>query len=321
MDAEQLMNTIRAFQESRAILTGVELDVFTVVGSAATAEAVAGKIEAHPRSTEMLLNALTACGLLTKSGGLYRNTEVSAQYLTGDGRLATLHSAHLWHTWSTLTEAVRAGTSVRPPAPEPRDAAWTEAFIAAMHRNALERAPLVARAIGLDGVRRMLDVGGGSGAYSIAFAKANPSITADVLDLEAVAAIARRHIEAANVSGRVRTRVGDLRSDNLGEDYDLVFVSAICHMLSEDENRDLLRRCHAACAPGGRVVIQEFILEADKSGPKVAALFALNMLVGTRAGSSYSNEEYSRWLLEAGFGDVRHVRLPGPTGLMVGTRS
>jgi SAM-dependent methyltransferase len=321
MDAEQLLNTIRGFQESRAILTGVELDVFAMVGDGATAETVAGKIGAHPRSTAMLLNALTACGLLTKSGGLYKNTEVSARHLTGDGRMATMHSAHLWHTWSTLTDAVRAGTSVRHSGTEARDEDWTEAFIAAMHRNALERAPVVARAIGLDGVRSVLDVGGGSGAYSITYAQTSPAIKADILDLEAVTAIAQRHIEAAKVSGRVRTRVGDLRLDNLGEHYDLVFVSAICHMLSEDENRDLLRRCHSACAPGGRTVIQDFILEDDKSGPKVAALFALNMLVGTHAGSSYSGSEYEQWLLEAGFSEVKHVRLPGPTGLMIGACS
>ena len=108
--------------------------------------------------------------------------------------------------------------------------------------------------------------------------------------------------------------------DRLGEGYDLVFVSAICHMLSAAENLDLLRRCREALAPGGRVVIQDFILEADKTAPRFAALFALNMLVGTRGGSSYSEPEYAGWLDEAGFREVRHVRLPGNTGLMMGTR-
>ena len=197
---------------------------------------------------------------------------------------------------------------------------WTEAFIAAMHRNALERAPLVIDAVGTGGVRRMLDVGGGSGAYSIAFAAANPELRADILDLPTVAPIAERHIARAGLSDRVKTRAGDLRLDDYGSGYDLVFISAICHMLGPIENLAMLRKCYAAIAPGGRIVIQDFILEKDKTAPLNAAMFSLNMLVATERGSSYSEDEYAGWLREGGFGEVRRVRLPGPTGLMMGRR-
>jgi SAM-dependent methyltransferase len=112
--------------------------------------------------------------------------------------------------------------------------------------------------------------------------------------------------------------VGDLRTDDFGEGFDLVLVSAICHMLSPAENRDLLRRCYRALAPLGRVVIQDFILEEDKTAPKMAALFSLNMLVGTEGGASYNESEYAAWLGEAGFREAIRIRLPGPSGLMVG---
>jgi O-methyltransferase involved in polyketide biosynthesis len=91
-------------------------------------------------------------------------------------------------------------------------------------------------------------------------------------------------------------------------------------MLSADENKDLLKRCFAALVPKGRVVIQDFILEPDRTAPKSAALFALNMLVATQAGSTYTEAEYATWLIEAGFQDVRHVRLPGPSELIIGGR-
>ena len=129
-----------------------------------------------------------------------------------------------------------------------------------------------------------------------------------------------RSFEAAGVADRVSTRVGDLRTDHFGHGYDLVLVSAICHMLSPDENRDLVGRCYKATAPGGRTVIQDFILEPDKTAPKSAALFSLNMLVGTEKGASYSEPEYLEWMREAGFDPATRVRLPGPTGLVVGTR-
>jgi hypothetical protein len=91
-------------------------------------------------------------------------------------------------------------------------------------------------------------------------------------------------------------------------------------MLDPAENLDLFRRCHDALQPQGRLVIQDFILEPDKTAPKNAALFALNMLVGTRAGSSYSVDEYTSWLQEAGFSDAKQIRLPGPTSLMIARR-
>ncbi len=321
---DPLMQTIRGFQESRVILTAIELDVFTAVGARTAAADVAKHCGTDPRATEMLLNALTAMGLLTKRDGLFENTPTSARYFAADGkndaRAALGHTAHLWLTWSKLTESVRAGTAVRHQELPDRGDDWTEAFIAAMHRGATERAGAVMAAAGVSGIRRMLDVGGGSGAYSIAFAKANPELQADILDLETVTRIAARHIAAAGVQDRVQTRVGDLRTDTFAKGYDLVFVSAICHMLDEEGNQDLIRRCFDALAPEGRIVIQDFILEPSKTAPKTAALFALNMLVGTERGSSYSEPEYAEWLNAAGFSQVRHVRMPGPTGLMTGAR-
>jgi (2Fe-2S) ferredoxin/predicted O-methyltransferase YrrM len=320
-----LNERIRAFQESRAILTALELDLFTAVGDGAGAVEVATKLRTEARATEMLLNALASLRLLVKQEGVYHNSPAAARYFAAasrdNARPALLHTAHLWQRWSTLTDCVRAGSAVTRDEIAGRGQDWTEAFIAAMHRNASERAPLVVRAVGAENVRRMLDVGGGSGAYSIAFATANSALRADILDLATVEPIARRHIEEAGVADRVKVRAGDLRFDRLGEGYDLVLISAICHMLSAGENLDLLRRCREALAPGGRVVIQDFILEADKTAPRFAALFALNMLVGTRGGSSYSEPEYAAWLGKAGFREIRHVRLPGITGLMFGSRS
>ena len=321
---DDLTERIRALQESRAVLTALELDVFTAVGEGAGAAEVAARLRTDPRATEMLLNALASLGVLVKREGVFHNSPATARYLTAgsrdNARPALLHTAHLWLRWSTLTDCVRAGTAVTHGEIAGRGEDWTEAFIAAMHRNASERAPLVVRAVGVENVHRMLDVGGGSGAYSIAFARANSSLRADILDLAAVEPIALRHIQEAGVGDRVKVRAGDLRTGRLGEGYDLVFVSAICHMLSAAENLDLLRRCHEALAPGGRVVIQDFILEADKTAPRFAALFALNMLVGTDGGSSYSEPEYAAWLGEAGFREIRHARLPGITGLMIGLR-
>jgi len=321
---DQLQERIRAFQESRVILTAVELDVFTAVGEGSGAAAVAERIGADPRATETLLNALTAMELLNKDGEVFRNTAVASRFLTAgssdSARAALLHIAGLWDHWSRMTDSVRAGTAAGYKEFGDRPAEWTEAFIAAMHRNAVERSAAVLRAVGVEGVKRLLDVGGGSGAYSIAFAQANPQLEAEILDLETVRPIAEGHIRRAGLEGRVWLRTGDLRVDDLGHGYDVVLLFAICHMLSPEENRDLLGRVWKALNPGGRVVIQDFLLERDKTAPKAAALFSLNMLVGTKAGASYSEAEYESWLQEAGFDEIYQVRLTGPAGLMIGMR-
>ena len=321
---DDLNQTLRAYMESRALLTGLELDVFTAVGHGATAAEIAERISTHPRATEMLLNALTAMGLLLKKDGIFSNSPPAARFFAegskDNARPGLIHIANIWHRWSNLTQCVRAGTAVGHQEMAMRGDDWTQPFIAAMHRNASERAPLVVQAAGPTVGERMLDVGGGSGAYSIAFAKAHEKLHVTLLDLPAVLPIAQGHIAAAGLSGRIETHAGDLRSDWLGEGFNLVLASAICHMLSPEENQDLLRRSFAALAPGGCLMIQDFILEPDKTAPRQAALFALNMLVGTPAGSTYSYQEYSEWLHKAGFKDVRPIRLPGPSSLMVGIK-
>jgi SAM-dependent methyltransferase len=197
---------------------------------------------------------------------------------------------------------------------------WTVAFIAAMHKGAAQRAPALVQAVGAEGVFRLLDVGGGSGAYSIAFAQASPSLFAVILDLPPVLPIAQAHVKASGLAGRIETREGDLRHDDLGSGFDLVLLSSICHMLGRDENRDLLRRAFAALAPGGRVAVSDFLLAEDRAAPRQAAFFSINMLVGTAFGDCYTESEYTAWMREAGFSSAERRDLPGPASLVIGTK-
>ncbi|HJW72994.1 MAG TPA: methyltransferase [Geothrix sp.] len=314
---DDMLLAIRSFQESRVFLTALELDLFTAVGAGAGADEIAYRIGADVRATEMLLNALTALGALEKREGRFQCT--SESMALGPARAGLMHTVHLWETWSTLTDCVKAGTTMRHPGVEGHQEAWTEAFIAAMHARAQRSAAQVVDAVQAVNPQRMLDVGGGPGTFSIAFAQAHPELRVEVLDLGPVVPMARRNIREAGLSDRVTVREGDLRTDALGEAYDLILVSAICHMLDEGENRDLLRRCARALASGGQLVIRDFILDPDRAGPPAAALFALNMLVGTRRGNAYAESDYRAWLLEAGFGDIR--RPQGSEELLLARRS
>ncbi|UCE67466.1 MAG: methyltransferase domain-containing protein [Candidatus Zixiibacteriota bacterium] len=321
---DELNQRIRGFQISRVILSAVELDIFSAVDSGASAAEVAKKLDIDSRATEMFLNALVSLNLLEKKDASFYNTPISSRYFVegapDDSRASLMHTVHLWGRWSTLTECIGKGTSVTYKDMVDRGDEWTVPFIAAMHKSATARAPQVIRTVGLEKVSKMLDVGGGSGAYSIAAARANESLRAEVFDLPTVIPIAQKHIDEAGLSDRVTTRAGDMRKDDFGIGFDLVFISAICHMNSPEENVELLEKSFKALSENGRVVIQDFILKDDKTSPPTAALFALNMLVGTRGGSSYSEAEYTGWLKKTGFEDIKLIRLPGPTALIIGRK-
>lgn len=319
---DDLTQTLRGYQQSRILLSAVELDVFSAAGTGASAGEIARTLGADARATELLLNALVSMKLLIKSDGRFSTTPLTERFLTShgadDARLAIRHHSSLWPRWSRLSQCVREGGCGDLEEMGERGEEWTQPFIAAMHANARERARVIVPAVGTAGVKRMLDVGGGSGAYAIAFARASETLRAEVLDLESVLPITRGHIERAGLTDRVTTRAGDLRTGPLGSGYDLVLLSAICHSYDAAGNRDLVARCHAALAPGGRLVIQDFVLDEDRTSPALAAQFAINMLVGTAGGRSYAESEYVAWMRDAGFDDVRRIRLPGATDLVVG---
>ncbi len=317
---DHLDQMIRGYMPSRCILTALELDVFTAVGDGATAGQIGTRVGANARAVGMLLNALVALGLLCKRGDNYKNTLESARYFVqgskDNQRNGLLHIANIWHRWSTMTDALRSGTRVPigcDHAPE-----WTRNFIAGMQRIAKDRAPLLVKALGTSGVRRVLDLGGGSGAYSIAFAKTSPDIQCEILDVPEVAPLTAEYVNTAGVSAQVSIRPGDMLQDDFGSGYDVIMLNAICHMFSEEQNRNIFCRARQALAPNGRLAVQDFILNPEKTGPLHAALFSLNMLVATDSGASYSESEYTQWMRAAGFTVVSQIHLPGPSDLIVG---
>jgi (2Fe-2S) ferredoxin/predicted O-methyltransferase YrrM len=317
---ERLNDMIRGYMPSRCILTALELDIFAAVRDGANAEQIGARVHADARAVAILLNALVSLGLLSKTGDEYSNTPESArffvQWAKDNHRNGLLHTANIWHRWSTLTEAVRRGTRV--PIYQDNTPEWTSNFIAGMQRNSKDRAPLVVKVLGTAGVYRILDLGGGSGSYSIAFAKASPDVRCEILDLPEVVLLTTEYVSRAGVATQVSLRAGDLLHDDFGSGYDVIMLNAICHMFSEDQNPDIFRRARQALAPNGRLVVQDFILNPDKTGPQHAALFSVNMLVGTDAGASYSEVEYTSWMEAAGFTEVRRIKLPGPSDLIVG---
>jgi SAM-dependent methyltransferase len=324
LTVDEIREDAYAFQKSRILLTAYELDLFTVLGKAPqTSAEVARAVGADARATDRLMNALCAMGLLTKDDGRFSNTQVASRFLVrGElGYMAGLmHTVNLWDTWSTLTQAVRQGTATAHREVNGRGERWLTAFIAAMHTRASREAPVVVSEIGVSGVSRVLDVGGGSGAYAMAFVRAGDGIRATVFDLPNVVPLTKSYVEQERLSDKVDIAAGDYLTDDLGNGYDLVFLSAIIHSNSTEQNRSLIKKCTRALSQGGRVIVQDFIMDEDRTSPQRGAFFALNMLVGTAAGDTYTEAEVRTWMEEAGLSGITRKETPFGSTQIVGSK-
>jgi SAM-dependent methyltransferase len=314
-------NTIRefaaAFQKSRILLSGFELDIFTNIDEAGTtSNQVANKLHLNNNACERLLNALVSLCFLTKKNHLFFNTTDSSIYLSKkspDYLGGLMHSNNLWNTWSNLTQVVKTGNSAHPEEINERGEEWLFAFINAMHDRALKQSPRQLANIDLSGINSILDIGGGSGAYAMEFISRKPEIEATIFDLPGVVPLTKKFIDKEGFTDKINTWSGDYTIDDLPKGFDLVFLSAVIHSNSFEVNRSLVKKCFYSLNTNGRIVIQDWIMDNDRILPVTGAIFSINMLVGTEAGDCFTEQEVTGMLNDAGFKSIS--RLQFDTGL------
>lgn len=308
-------NTIRefasSFQKSRILLSGFELDVFTYIEESGTSDRQISKtLELNEHACNRLLNALVSLGFLAKQNELFFNTAESFNFLSKKSPNylgGLMHSNHLWNTWSHLTEVVKTGTSAHSAEINERGDDWLVSFITAMHDRAIKQAPSQLATIDLSGVKTLLDVGGGSGAYSMEFVNRKPEIAATIFDLSNVVPITKKFIEKEGFVHQIKTYSGDYTVDPLPNGFDLVFLSAIIHSNSLETNSDLIKKCFLSLNKNGRIVIQDWIMNNDRTQPTSGAVFAINMLVGTESGDCFTEQEVTGMLTSAGFSSISKI--------------
>lgn len=321
---ESIRLIANSFQQSRALLTAVELEIFTIIDThLLPSSEVAKKIGSDPRATDRLMNALASIGLLKKLHSKFYNSELSKKYLVKGkpdymGNLH--HTNHIWDSWSTLTESVRQGTSVYKRI-ESKKENWREDFISAMDYRAQHEAKIISMMIDFYGVKRMLDIGGGSGAFSYQFLSINPQMSAVIFDLPEVIKITKKYGSESDTGDRVQYLEGNYLTDDFGNDYDMIFLSAIVHINSYDQNKDLIARCAAALNPGGQIIIRDFIMAEDRTEPATGAFFALNMLVATECGDTFTEQEMTEWFNNAGITDIVKKETSFGSHLLIGKKN
>jgi SAM-dependent methyltransferase len=321
MNPNAIREFAASFQKSRILLSGFELDIFTNIDQSGTASSqIADNLQLDNHACERLMNALVSLGFLTKQNNLFFNTSESFAFLSKkspDYLGGLMHSNHLWNTWSKLTLVVRTGNSAHPDEINVRGEDWLFPFISAMHDRAKKQAPQQLARIDLSQIKSTLDIGGGSGAYSMEFVSRKPEIEATVFDLPNVIPITKIFLEKEGFSGRVKTCSGDYTKDELPMGFDLVFLSAIIHSNSLDTNRDLIKKCFGSLNRNGRIIIQDWIMNNDRTKPLSGAIFAINMLVGTEAGDCFTEQEVTDMLNAAGFKNISRIEFESGLSQMI----
>lgn len=303
----ELLDVARSYQTGCVLAAGVALDVFTWLHEKpATARALASGLDTDPRATTILLDALAALGFLIKQGDQYSAPEDLARLLSEQSAENILpmarHQANCLRRWAELPMVVRTGKRPEPVASVRGAAADQADFIGAMHNISKPIADEVVSKLQPLKFRHLLDIGGGPGTWTIAFLRAVPGSRATLFDLPAVTAMARERIAEAGLLDRVTLVGGDFYADDLPSGADLAWLGAICHQNSRQQNRALFAKVHEALNDGGAVVVRDVVMEPSRIEPAGGALFAVNMLTATEAGGTYTFEEYSEDLHDAGFG-------------------
>jgi SAM-dependent methyltransferase len=303
---ETILGLSRKFMESRIFLTAAELDLFSLLAKGPlTSSEVADRLKITPRGAAILLDALVPMGLLQKQDRRYACPAEVAESLSKDSPSSLMPMILLsvggWRRWSELTEIVRHGATKARLGLYGIDPREQATFVGAMHAIAYRTAPAIVAAVNPGGARRLLDVGGALGAYAQAFLEADPELCATLFDLPPVIQMARERFAGTEMARRITFVTGDFYRDELPADHDLALLSAIIHQNSSEQNLELYRKVHRALRSGGRLVIRDHVMSPDHTQPASGTLFAVNMLVVTAGGSTYSFDEIRQGLEEAGF--------------------
>lgn len=312
-DFMAVMKIASAYWGSRVLHAANRLDVFSKLdGREATAEEIAGECNSDRRGTEILLIACAALGLLNSKDGKYSNNELSSAYLVRgreryQGGIVSMFDD--WYTpWGGLPDSVITG---KPAIHKPHDISddATRNYIMGMHHRGVGQAYLLADTVDLKGRKQLLDIAGGPGTFTIFLCKKTPGLKGTVFDLPQTLRITREIIKMYNADNQVVTMEGDYLKDSFGAGHDAVLLSSMMNQESPEVNKRTFKKAFDSMVSGGILILQEQMLNSEKTGPLLSALIGVNQLIHTPGGAAYSDREISDWLEETGFREIEFKQM------------
>ncbi len=316
LSGKTILEMVRGFQPACVVIAGADLDVFSILhAKPVNAGRLAAKIKGDLRATTILLDALAALGMLNKGAGekpVYSVPREAASFLTEKGPHCVLgmlrHLGTCLRRWGDLAGVVMSGEpAARRPSVRGAEGDL-DSFIRAMHEVSQPMSEPLISSLGPLKFKHLLDLGGASGTWTLPFLRMNPKAQATIFDLPEVIPMARRKMAKTGFAGRINFVGGSYHKGEMPKGADLAWVSAIVHQNSRAENRAMFEKVYKALESGGRILIRDIIVDSTRTRPVGGALFAVNMLVGTEGGDTFTFDELREDLAHAGFGKVKYLR-------------
>jgi ubiquinone/menaquinone biosynthesis C-methylase UbiE len=256
----------------------------------------------------------------------YSLTPESATFLVStkpgfQGGMIRHCSEHLIPKWLSLNEIVATGHPVAAVNQEDSGSDFFQNFVNDIFPMSYPAAQALARHFNANGAPvRVLDLAAGSGVWGIAIAQSSEQAHVTAVDWPGVIPVTRNTVARFGLADRFSYVEGDLLQADFGSGYNLATLGHILHSEGKERSLALLKKTFAVLASGGTIAIAEFLVNPDRTGPVNGLFFAVNMLVNTDSGDTYSFEEIAGWLAEAGFTDARTLESPGPSPLILATK-
>jgi ubiquinone/menaquinone biosynthesis C-methylase UbiE len=323
-----IFETLNAYQRTAALRGAIELDLFTAIADGnRTASAIAAHTKASEKGTRILCDFLTVIGFLAKHENEYALTPDSSVFLNrhSPAYLGTIADflgkvGQENGSFDDVAALVRkGGTLLENETVIPDNPIWVN-FARNMAPLLATPAEFIAKMVGADsGAKwKVLDIAAGHGLFGITIARHNPNAQIVAVDWAAVLEVARENAAKAGVADRITSLPGSAFEVDFGSGYDLVLLTNFLHHFDAATNETLLRKIHAALAPGGRAITLEFIPNEDRVSPPMDAMFAMMMLGSTAAGDAYTFSEYDQMFGHAGFArSEMRVLTPLPNRVIV----
>ncbi|MDB5318535.1 MAG: aziB2 [Phycisphaerales bacterium] len=327
--ARRVLDIASGYEPALILESAVRLVVFDALDARPlTLAEVVERTKTSTRGMRALLDALVGMDLLERDGNRYALTDESAAYLvstspTYQGYMCKHVSRHLLPRWLRLTEVVRSGRPEQGVNEQADGGAYFREFVEDIFPMSYEAACALADELGVADARErvsVLDLAAGSGVWSIALAEASPRVRVTAVDWPAVLPVTRRIAARHGVADRFDFVEGNLLETDFGHGHQIATLGHILHSEGAQRSQQLIRKTFDALAPGGTIVIAEFIVDEDRTGPPGALIFAVTMLVNTDAGDTFTYSQMAQWLQDAGFQDIRELDAPGPAPLILATK-
>ncbi|HEY7167049.1 MAG TPA: methyltransferase [Candidatus Binatia bacterium] len=302
----QRVRSESAYWRSCILMTAGHLGVFAWIGNGTKGAAgFAAHFGGNRNDWEIFCDALCAMGLLRKRNEKYANTAFSSRHLTGGAASFLLPGYDDWHVWSRLASVLRNGK--RPPSNQPffSDLHRTRRLLGALHVDGLKIAPHLIDRLPLTDSRTLLDVGGGLGAFSIAFCRRYSKLQATIVEHPNAVALARRAIAQAGLAKRIRVMGLNFIRQDLPRGFDTVLVSNVLHSQSADDNQSLFSKIHNSLNPGGHLILRDVFMKRDRIAPEWGAVFSVALLLHTPNGRCYTLGDILGWLRRSGFSRIK----------------